>query len=416
MIERAISSEERYPDGIRDLDCWIVWAFDNVGRKRPRAPWITETSYPVSWGKDADVRPETSFEEANRWAGFGRVDLRDLAPFPDDEEDARLKLGIILPHEPPEPPIAQVDLDDVRDPDTGEINEYAQSIIERLDAYTMISVSGTGIHCYVRAALPDRMGKFVEPFDLSDPMAGQIEIYDHGRFAAITGAHVDGTPTDVPERQSEIEEIIQRYETRKCEHCNEVTRVRDWDGDRCPSCEEENGSLSIDPDEFELPSGRDRGSSAGRSPYYLKPVWDVAMPPNAESTSEGWGGAHPGHGATSPGRDDSESTNFAINKGNNVWYCFAHDSGGGALALVGVLEGMIDCRQCKDGRTFEVLDDEEFLDLCLAARDKYGFSGEPPYRALVGVAKREGLGMANREEGILGKNGHKVASMIYEQL
>jgi len=49
-------------------------------------------------------------------------------------------------------------------------------------------------------------------------------------------------------------------------------------------------------------------------------------------------GPHPVHGSTT-GR------NFWINPNKNVWYCFRHKSGGSAIDLIGVLEGIIQCEE-----------------------------------------------------------------------
>lgn len=43
-------------------------------------------------------------------------------------------------------PYVGVDLDACRDPETGEIADWAQKIVDLLDTYTEISRSGTGLH------------------------------------------------------------------------------------------------------------------------------------------------------------------------------------------------------------------------------------------------------------------------------
>lgn len=395
-IEFAISNEERYPSAeIRDLDIWLVWAYDNEGRKVPRAPWLTDTCYPVSWGADANARPETTFEEALKWSRFKGWELADNWPFPEDQEDTNLKLGMLLPHDPPEPPIMQVDLDDVRDPETGEINEFAREIIQRLaPAYTMVSTSGTGIHIYVRSALPERMGKFIEDLDPEDASVGQLELYDHGRFAAITGKWIEGTGTEIPERQTEINELIERFSS-----------------EADPLAEPERSELDLD--EIRRNNESDNGD---RSPYYSEPVASVAEPEFPKPRGEEIEGAHPKHGGTKS--DDRDSTNFGINTRKNVWSCFAHESGGGPLSLVAMMENVIDCPDCggKHSSALERLSDQEFAKVCLLARDRYGFSGDPPYRAMLGVSRAMGLAMIDEEEGIMGRDCYKIARQIYDSM
>lgn len=410
-MTHAISNSEAYPEALSEYEIWCVWAFDGEGRKRPRAPWSTGHCYPVSWGEQVSNRPEATFEEAHRWSKFRESDIRDW-PFPDDAADTNLKLGMFLPHEPPEPPIMQIDLDDVREPETGELTQPARELLSMFDdAYAMISVSGTGIHIYVRGCLPDRMGKFIADFDLQDPELGQLEMYDHGRFAAITGQHIEGTSTDVPEAQDRIHELIEEYETINCDSCDTTHRRKRFDDPEEAECPECGGELQTE-SEFDPDAHRSPSTPTGnRSPYYDEPIARFGEPKaNHAGTGEGFGGAHPGHGGTSSA--DSESTNYAVNTSENAWHCFAHQSGGGPLALVAVIEGELPCSNPRLG----MLSDEAFARVCLAARDTHGFSGDPPYRALVGVARSQGLAMADSEEGILGKDAYEVARMIYDSM
>jgi hypothetical protein len=55
-------------------------------------------------------------------------------------------------------PFCGIDLDDCRDPDTGEIDAWATEIIEQLASYSEVSPSRTGVKIWVFAALPKRKG------------------------------------------------------------------------------------------------------------------------------------------------------------------------------------------------------------------------------------------------------------------
>ena len=57
---------------------------------------------------------------------------------------------------------------------------------------------------------------------------------------------------------------------------------------------------------------------------------------------EEYRGPHPLHGSDS-------GHNFSINSSKNVWYCFRHNSGGGALELLAVQEGIISCSEAGKG-------------------------------------------------------------------
>jgi len=71
-------------------------------------------------------------------------------------------------------------------------------------------------------------------------------------------------------------------------------------------------------------------------------------------------GAHPVHGS-------STGTNFVVNPIQGTWYCFRCNSGGGALSLIAVLEGIIDCSEAKPG----ALKGDVFKQLVNVAQEKY---------------------------------------------
>jgi hypothetical protein len=92
-------------------------------------------------------------------------------------------------------PYCGVDLDGCRDPETGNLEGWAQEIIDELASYTEVSPSGTGIHVIVRGVLP-RSGK-----------RGQIEMYDSGRYFTVTGEHLNGTSRTVRSAQQALLEL-----------------------------------------------------------------------------------------------------------------------------------------------------------------------------------------------------------------
>ena len=92
-------------------------------------------------------------------------------------------------------PYCGVDLDGCRNPDTGEIEEWAQEIIDSLASYTEVSPSGTGVHIILRGVLP-RFGK-----------SGPIEMYDSKRYFTVTGKHLEGTPRALRSAQQALMEL-----------------------------------------------------------------------------------------------------------------------------------------------------------------------------------------------------------------
>lgn len=76
--------------------------------------------------------------------------------------------------------------------------------------------------------------------------------------------------------------------------------------------------------------------------------------------------SHPVHGSTN-------NTNFAVNPEKNIWYCFRCSSGGGALSLIAVLEGLIQCKEAVRGG----FKGSKFFEAQRIAREKYGLNPEP---------------------------------------
>lgn len=82
-----------------------------------------------------------------------------------------------------------VDLDHCRDPQTGEIAEWATELLTSFASYTEVSPSGTGLRAILEYKLPQ---------DCMDHVAG-VELYGgaRARFVTLTGQHVAGTPRAV---------------------------------------------------------------------------------------------------------------------------------------------------------------------------------------------------------------------------
>jgi hypothetical protein len=100
---------------------------------------------------------------------------------------------------------AGVDLDNCRNPDTGQIAEWAWEIIRALDSYTELSPSGTGIHIIVRGELPAGKG------NQAVHAGGKVEMFSRARYFTVTGIHVEGTPVQIHDRQRELLEIHSKF-------------------------------------------------------------------------------------------------------------------------------------------------------------------------------------------------------------
>lgn len=190
---------EAVPDEIRDRDQWICWRTECrecSERLEPAAKTCPEcgekaTKKPIdpgSGGFASSTDPET-------WAT-----LAEALDFDADNPDTD-GIGYVFDANGL---VAGVDLDDCRDAETGEIDDWAAEVVDRLDSFTEVSPSGTGLHVYVFGFVPD--GGNREP--VGD---GELEMYDSGRYFTVTGQHVDGTPETVEQRSETLTDIHSEY-------------------------------------------------------------------------------------------------------------------------------------------------------------------------------------------------------------
>jgi len=91
--------------------------------------------------------------------------------------------------------------------DDGKICDEAMDIVKMMNSWTEISQSGKGLHILVRGTKPTDKCK-------AQSKTGKIksiEVYDSGRFVAMTGNHLSFTPLDIMERQSELNALCALY-------------------------------------------------------------------------------------------------------------------------------------------------------------------------------------------------------------
>jgi putative DNA primase/helicase len=164
-------------DELKALRQWIVWRYEpRPGKDKPaKAPYQPRTGQrartdgPATWGTYAQALAR--FQHGG-WHGLGFV----------------FTAG---------DPYAGVDVDDCRTPLTGEIAPWAWGIVEKLQSYTEVSPSGRGLHVLVRASLPDHAGR----------KQGAVEVYDAGRYFAVTGQRLAALPATIEERQAQVEAL-----------------------------------------------------------------------------------------------------------------------------------------------------------------------------------------------------------------
>jgi hypothetical protein len=287
--------EENIPQCMKQLPNWLVWRLEGVtetfkGTKVPYQPknphYKASSTDPTTWsyfGEAAPLAPMINMD------GIGYVFTLDQ--------------GIIA-----------IDLDDCINPD-GTLNPKAEKALALFQGKTYIelSFSGTGYHILAYGKLPYFVRK-------------GIEIYDSGRYFAVTGDIIGGI-TEIHHLQPELDAL---YELYKDENPRKEWTNPNWDKHKT------------------MGKGESLVDTLNLS------VANIGYPANARDNGNGEiRGAHPFHGSTT-------GNNYAINTQKNVWICRrdGHNSGGGALELFAVREGIIRCEDahpgCLDGHWREI--------------------------------------------------------------
>lgn len=185
MTAPQLNPRPSVPDELRKLNQWVLWKYEERDGKQTKLPCrlngnLAKANDPGTW---------TSYEAAVNAVPRIKAEGVGFVFSPDD-------------------PFAGIDLDDCRDPATGQIAAWAQAIITELNSYAEVSPSGTGIKVWVRGSLPagakNRTGKR-EEFN-----SGEIELYHSGRYFAFTGRHIPGSPTTINDRQPQLEALYSR--------------------------------------------------------------------------------------------------------------------------------------------------------------------------------------------------------------
>lgn len=122
------------------------------------------------------------------------------------------------------------DLDDVKV--DGEFTEEALGIVRRLDSYTEVSSSGTGLHVIAEGDCSDvhkHRGQLTQ--------AGHLEVYDESRYFVLTGDVYDGFRA-VESRPT----VVQAVQDDRLPRCRRFT----FKGKQMPVSEREYGGGDVD--------------------------------------------------------------------------------------------------------------------------------------------------------------------------
>ena len=95
--------------------------------------------------------------------------------------------------------LCYIDLDNSRDPESGQLTDFAADVVRRLNSYTEISISERGLHIVVRGLVEkSRMRTRV------NWPGKQIEIKCDRHYMTVSGNRLPGTPRTIEDRQTEL--------------------------------------------------------------------------------------------------------------------------------------------------------------------------------------------------------------------
>ena len=192
MIPSAIKSNpnwDRVPAELRELPQWVVWKLE----ARKGQPKPTKIPYQAWTGDKADST------DAATWATFEAARAAFL-------RGGYSGIGFVFS---PADPYAGIDLDGCRNIETGEIAPWAAAILSRLNSYSEVSPSGSGVKIIVRAVHPG------QGFRKALKDGTGYEMYDAARYFTVTGQALPDFADRIVERHGEFAAIHREIFTGK---------------------------------------------------------------------------------------------------------------------------------------------------------------------------------------------------------
>lgn len=204
-----LDTGEQLFDQFEESEVWICWEYETVGDKEKKPPIDSETGRKIDAG-DSDnwITLETAIEAYKNGIGDG--------------------IGFVLS----ELPITVLDVDDCRDPESGELSDLAVELLNRFDSYAEVSPSGEGIHILVIGEKPEGYRN-----------TSELEVYDSGQYITFTGKHIDETPERINKKQDELEAVCTEYLPEKSTTDGSISNG--GNGIPVPTSAELEGRLSI---------------------------------------------------------------------------------------------------------------------------------------------------------------------------
>lgn len=158
---------ENIPGELKQREQFVCWRYARSGVGSPHR-WCKQPISPIGGQLAKITAPET-------WSDFGTA----MNTFQRNKSHLA-GIGFVFTDDDS---FVGIDLDHCRDPESGELAEWASTLVDELDSYTEVSPSGTGVKIVLKSdqQVPSRRK--------SSP---GIEIYSSQRYFTLTGQTLNG--------------------------------------------------------------------------------------------------------------------------------------------------------------------------------------------------------------------------------
>ena len=170
------------PVALTDREQWVCWRGEptkngRLGKK------------PV----DAKRNQLANITDSSTWASFSQAEslYHQKRPY--------LGLGFVFSSDDP---LLGIDLDNCRHTESGQIEDWAQQLIDCCQTYSEVSPSGSGVKLFMQGKMPGTRHK-------AQYQTGAVEMYDCKRFFTVTGQHLDDTPKEISENPLAIKNVYE---------------------------------------------------------------------------------------------------------------------------------------------------------------------------------------------------------------
>lgn len=181
---------DNVPRVLRGMDHWVAWKQKLHENKDGSKRW---TKVPV----DVQTGGFASSTDSDTWVSYD-----EAAAYVRRSDTDACGIGFVVGDDDA---VVGIDIDDCRDPDSGEIDESVEALLDGVESYAEVSPSGTGLRIFTLGEVPEDTGN-----EADLPGEAHIEMYWTGRYLTVTGLHVGGTSDDLTWDEDTLAEFTER--------------------------------------------------------------------------------------------------------------------------------------------------------------------------------------------------------------